>query len=182
MQEKGISREFLMNHVSGIGPVRLSGLFKGEWQPSDFTKRRIAGLLDCSLEWLTGETDDPTPIEEEPAPLVVPGGWPGFYQWLTDRRYLGMEPPWKPKRRIMRSNAPCWFNALDDSLTEGYDEIDCLSELTNLEIQVLCNWIRNRSARRHRLSMSLFAPGPKVIQLDQARARLRQDPGSRGGD
>ena len=173
MQEEGISREFLMDNVSGIGPVRLARLFDGEWQPSFFVNQRIAKVLDCSLEWLMGETEDPTPKEMEPAPLVAEWSWPGFYSWLTDRRYMGTKPPWDPQGRTFAGNVPAWFYVLDYAVTEGCDETNCTLDLTDLEIQVISNWIRHRSARRRRLSMSLFAPGPKVIELDQAKARLR---------
>lgn len=178
MQEEGISREFLMDNVSGIGPVRLARLFEGEWQPSYFIRYRIAKFLDCSLEWLMGQTEDPTPIKTKSSPLVVECSYPGFYRWLTDRRYLGMKPPWDPQGRTIVPNVPVWFYALDNAVREGCDETDCTLDLTDLEIQVISNWIRHRSARRRRLSMSLFAPGPKVIELDQAKARPIQGLGS----
>lgn len=173
MREKGISPESLMESVSGIGPVRLAQLFKGEWQPSIFIRQRIAKVLGCSLEWLMGETEDPTPIKTESSSLVVECSYPGFYRWLTDRRYMGMKPPWDPQGRTFVGNVPAWFYVLDNAVTEGCDENNCTLDLTDLEIQVISNWIRHRSARRRQLSMSLFAPGPKVIELDQAKARLR---------
>lgn len=173
MGEKGVTRDFLRDNVSGIGPLRLSRLFKGEWLPGHYIKGRIAQLLDCSLEWLNGQSDDPAPVEPEPAPPVVESSWPGFYSWLTNRRYLGMKPPWEPQGRTFVGNVPAWFYVLDNAVQEGCDETNCTLDLTDLEIQVISNWICHRSARRRRLSMSLFAPGPKVVQFAEASARLQ---------
>jgi len=179
MQERGMSREFLMRNVSGIGPLRLSQLFEDEWLPSLYMRRRIASLLECSLTYLMGETDDPNQIDDEdPAPFLVEHSWSGFYRWLTDRRFMGRKPPWEPGGRVCVANIPSWMHALDLSEDEDWEGGSCLTNLTDLEIQIICNWIRHRSARKHRPSMSLFSPKPQVIQFEQARARLRPGQGS----
>ena len=172
LREADLSFDDVLDQVAGMGPINLMKIMSGENEPPRHYLVAMGSIFGCNPDWLSGESEDRT--LRRTLPSAYHENWGDFFEWLTIREYLGRKPPWAPQERVS-AIVPAWVAALAEALQRQWAEVDPFDGLSDLEIQIIANWIMHRSARRFMLTFGVFAPGPKVVQFDLARARLRPE-------
>ncbi len=176
LKDADLSFNELLDQVAGMGPINLMKIMSGELEPPRHYLVAMGSIFGCNPDWLSGDSEDPTLTKT--LPPAYHENWGHFSEWLANRGYLGRKPPWAPQERVCVTTVPAWVAALAEALQHQWTEMDPFDGLSDLEIQIIANWIMHRSARRFMLTFGVFAPGSKVVQFEKVRARLRPGQGS----